>query len=116
MFILEEFSHRNRMRCEHPQGFNHYLLDWTLSDWMTALMGELGEAANVVKKLNRCRDDIRGNAVSEEDLKKYLEQELADTFIYLDLTAQRAGINLAEAVKSAFNAKSDMLGCEIKIP
>ena len=46
---LKTFSKANRTRCEHPEGFNHPLATWTLSDWFTATMGELGEAANVAR-------------------------------------------------------------------
>lgn len=56
-----QFSQANRDRCESPQGFNHKLVDWSTSDWFVAVMGELGEAANVAKKLNRVRDGIPGN-------------------------------------------------------
>ena len=45
------FSERNRKRCESPNGFNHLLGDWSLSEWCIATVGELGEAANIVKKL-----------------------------------------------------------------
>jgi NTP pyrophosphatase (non-canonical NTP hydrolase) len=104
------FSAANRKRCESPKGFNHNLNDWSLSDWMTATMGELGEAANVVKKLNRDRDGVPGNKESQEELEEQLSLELADTFIYLDLLAQAAGINLSIAVAAAFNAKSKQIG------
>lgn len=46
---IEEFSKINRERCESPKGFNHQLHKWSNSDWMTAITGELGEAANIVK-------------------------------------------------------------------
>lgn len=52
---LKQFSKRNKRRCEAVTGFNHSIGDWSLSDWMTALTGEVGEAANIVKKLNRHR-------------------------------------------------------------
>jgi NTP pyrophosphatase (non-canonical NTP hydrolase) len=110
---MHAFSAVNRQRCEHPTGFNHRLDSWSLSDWMTATMGELGEAANIVKKLNRVRDGIPGNKVSPEELRSRLASELADTFIYLDLLAQAAGIRLEDAVKKVFNAKSEELGCKI---
>lgn len=58
---FSQFSKANRERCESPDGFNHDLNSWSTSDWITAVMGELGEAANVVKKLNRVRDGIPGN-------------------------------------------------------
>jgi NTP pyrophosphatase (non-canonical NTP hydrolase) len=112
---MHGFSKVNRMRSEHPKGFNHRLESWSLSDWMTACLGELGEAANVLKKLNRVRDGVRGNDEAEIDLKVKFARELGDTFIYLDLMAQAAGIDLAAAVREVFNAKSQELGCDITV-
>jgi len=97
---LKEFSRRNRERCESPAGFNHGLSSWSLSDWFMATLGELGEAANVGKKLNRVRDGIR---------------ELADTLIYLDLLAQSEGIDLADALVETFDAKSEKIGYPQKL-
>jgi len=55
---IREFSKANRKRSESPEGFNHKLCEWSTSDWFMALTGELGEAANVAKKLNRRRSVI----------------------------------------------------------
>lgn len=107
---LDEFSRANRRRCEARNGFNHKLSDWSLSDWMTATLGELGEAANVAKKLNRVRDGIPGNSEPESELKNKLADELADTFIYLDLLCQSQGIDLEYAVRSKFNRTSQKIG------
>lgn len=107
---LNAFSVKNRTRCEHREGFNHPLASWSLSDWMTATAGELGEAANVIKKLNRYRDGILGNSESEAELRAQLADELADTFIYLDLLAQAAGVNLPEAIRDKFNRTSRKIG------
>jgi NTP pyrophosphatase (non-canonical NTP hydrolase) len=104
------FSQRNRERCESPNGFHHRLDSWSLSDWMTAVTGELGEAANVVKKLNRVRDDIPGNTETPEVLWEKLADELADTVIYLDLLAQAAGFDLEEIRERKFQKTSDKLG------
>jgi NTP pyrophosphatase (non-canonical NTP hydrolase) len=104
------FSARNRARSEAPDGFNHKLSSWSLSDWFTATMGELGEAANIAKKLNRVRDGITGNKEPEAALRSALADELADTFIYLDLLAQAAGVNLEAAVIEKFNRKSEEIG------
>lgn len=112
---LAEFSKQNRKRCESPEGFGHALNSWSLSDWMTATVGELGEAANVAKKLNRVRDGIVGNSEEESALRAKLALELADAFIYLDLLCQSQGIDLGEAVRAAFNTKSEKLGCEIRV-
>jgi len=107
---FDEFSALNRERCESPTGFNHAIHTWSLSDWFTALMGELGEAANVAKKLNRIRDGIRGNNKTQLELRAQLKRELADTFIYLDLTAQAAGFRLGDVVMDVFDAKSAEIG------
>lgn len=112
---MSAFSRYNRERCESPQGFNHKLTDWSLSDWMTAVTGELGEAANIVKKLNRIRDGIPGNKETEDELWDKLGRELADVFIYLDLMIQRLGLNLSTIVKEVFNAKSEQIGSSIRI-
>lgn len=110
-----DFSRINRRRCESPSGFNHALKSWSLSDWMTATMGELGEAANVAKKLNRVRDGIPGNNQSEDELRAALRDEVADAFIYLDLLAQSEGFLIEDAVRDKFNRTSEKIGTDIKI-
>lgn len=104
------FSELNRLRCESSHGFDHALDSWSTSDWMTATFGELGEAANVAKKLNRVRDGIPGNSETEEELQAKLADELADTFIYLDLLCQSRGICLESAVASKFDRTSAKVG------
>lgn len=111
---MYSFSRANRERCESPEGFNHALNSWSLSDWITATLGELGEAANVAKKLNRVRDGIPGNKETEVELRAKFARELADTFIYLDLMAQAAGIDLPAVVATVFNAKSEQIGSQIR--
>lgn len=112
--VLRDFSYVNRQRCESPDGFNHALHSWSLSDWFTAVVGELGEAANIAKKLNRVRDGIPGNKEAPDQLRDKLARELADTFIYLDLLAQAADVDLPSSIVRVFNAKSDELGCSIR--
>jgi NTP pyrophosphatase (non-canonical NTP hydrolase) len=77
---------------------------------MTALTGELGEAANVIKKLNRIRSGININKETQEELQQQLKSELGDTFIYLDLLCQSLGYSIGEASIEAFNTKSIQLG------
>lgn len=107
---MTEFSARNLERCEAPSGFNHPINSWDLSDWFLATMGELGEAANVAKKLNRIRDGIRGNKESEAALRDKLRKEIGDTFCYLDLLAQACGFNVFDAAQEVFDAKSKEIG------
>lgn len=82
--------------------------DWSPNDWMVALVGEVGEAANVMKKIRR------GDMTLEEALPK-LRQEYADAAIYLDLLAKRVGIDLGEAIIETFNAKSEFVGSRIRL-
>jgi NTP pyrophosphatase (non-canonical NTP hydrolase) len=107
---MKEFSAANLARCEAPNGFNHQLQSWSMSDWMTATMGELGEAANVAKKLNRVRDGINGNKEAADELRAKLRREIGDTAVYLDLMAQAAGFTLQEAMVEVFNTKSAEIG------
>ncbi len=107
---FNKFSKMNKERCEAPKGFNHDLEGWSVSDWLVAVTGELGEAANVIKKLNRVRDGIPGNKHTPEQLWEMLGGELADTFIYLDLLFQRCGLNLEDCVLKTFEAKSKDIG------
>jgi len=109
------FSKINRRRCEAKEGFNHSLGSWSLSDWITATLGELGEAANDAKKLNRVRDGIPGNDKSEDELREMLAEEIADTFIYLDLLAQSQGFYLQDAVLAKFNKTSAKIGYPVRL-
>ncbi len=107
---FKDFSVLNRRRCEAKTGFNHSLQGWSLSDWFVAALGELGEAANIAKKLNRVRDSIPGNEETPDELRQKLRDEVADTFIYLDLLAQSAGFLLEDAVIDKFQRTSKKIG------
>lgn len=115
MMDIRKFSLLNRLRCEAEEGFNHPLQSWSLSDWFLATTGELGEAANVAKKLNRVRDGIPGNKQTPEELREKLKREIGDTYIYLDLLTQAAGIDLEDAIITSFNEKSKEVGCSILV-
>lgn len=70
------------------------------------LSGEVGEACNIMKKLERERYGIRGSRASPE----MLAEELADVIICVDLIAMDLGIDLGEAVKRKFDATSEKYG------
>lgn len=108
---MNAFAYENWYRCTATDGFNHPIESWSLSDWMTATMGELGEAANIVKKMNRIRDNITNTGdPNSVELRQMLSDELADTYIYLDLLAQAAGFKLADIVASKFEKTSQKIG------
>lgn len=70
------------------------------------LAGEVGEACNVIKKLERERMGIRGSRAEPSQLA----DELADVVICADLIALDEGINLGMAVARKFNATSEKVG------
>lgn len=111
---FEAFSRENKKRCESPEGFNHDIDSWSMSDWFMAVMGELGEAANFGKKLRRIQDGIPGNKPGEtlEVLRENLKKELADTYIYLDLLATSQGLSMGEIIVEKFLETSEKIGYE----
>lgn len=70
------------------------------------LAGEVGEACNIIKKIERERLGVRGSRATLEQLG----EELADVVICADLAAMSAGIDLADAVKRKFDATSAKYG------
>lgn len=110
MLDFKRLAETNRRRCESKDGFNHLLSSWSSSDWMTAITGELGEAANIVKKLNRVRDGVPGNKETAEELQSMLKDEIADVAIYLDLFAQSLGLDLGDVITEKFNKTSVKIG------
>lgn len=129
----------NVKRCE--ESF-HKIADWTPAEWMTAVAGEVGEAANLIKKLRRIETDgldspqnremlgwVRqhhpnGEPLGADDLKDAVTKEIknrigdeiADVVIYLDLLAERLGIDMGEAVIRKFNRTSEKVGSPEKLP
>ena len=109
-----EITVANVARCNrwHKGGIN----DWTPERWMTATTGELGEAANALKKLFRIDDDIANISEADRQISTRQEaidkiaEEVADTFIYLNLFACRLGIDLAAEVVKKFNSTSERYG------
>ncbi len=91
----------------HPMKDGH-CDNWSLTDWCTALTGEVGEAANIIKKIRR------GDFTLDEG-RKELGKELADIQCYLDILAAAADIDLGAVTIHKFNEVSNRIGCPIKI-
>jgi|GEM_PF-2028166 NTP pyrophosphatase (non-canonical NTP hydrolase) len=75
------------------------------------LAGEVGEACNVAKKIERERLGIRGSRATISDLG----DELADVIICADLVAMGEGIDLESAVARKFNATSEKVGLRTRL-
>lgn len=84
---------------------------WTGADKSNEMMGEAGEAANVVKKIRRIETRTPGNDPTElPALLEKLAEELADVVITADLLADFYGIDLGAAVVGKFDLTSAKLG------
>jgi NTP pyrophosphatase (non-canonical NTP hydrolase) len=79
-----------------------------LNDWLTAVTGELGEAANILKKVRR--GDFGINQARPE-----LADELADVVTYLDILASQCGIDLGQATITKFNRVSERVDSNVFI-
>jgi hypothetical protein len=93
--------------------------DWSPAQWLQAVMGELGEYANIRKKYERGDIDHREYAV-------LAAKELADVQTYLDILARRAldysdgrvhptGVDLGQATIAKFNEVSNRVGSSVFI-
>lgn len=75
------------------------------------LGGEVGEALNVCKKMERVRLGVKGSTATIDDLK----DELADIIICVDRVGAAMGIDLGAEVRRKFNYTSDKYGLKEKL-
>ena len=75
-----------------------------LSYYGNALAGEVGEACNLIKKMER------GDPIPASELGK----ELADIVVYADIIAAKNGLSLGQCVRNKFNEVSDRIGSNVK--
>ena len=101
---LPLFTDRQGRKCHsEPDGS-----DWSQAEWLQATVGELGELANLLKKVRR------GDMLLEEAMPE-IKKEFADIVTYLDIWALQFGIDLGEAVISKFNEVSERVGADVFI-
>jgi len=82
--------------------------DWEDSQWCEAVLGELGEYANLHKKF------MRGD-IDAATFKRLAGKELADVLTYLDLLAFRLNISLSRATIDKWNEVSERVGAPLRI-
>lgn len=109
---FDQFRAANKARCLkwHPAGIK----SWSPSDWLTAVTGELGELASLLKMRNRERDGLPGNKFSPT--QKQIADEIADVLTYLDLLAEVLGVDLGQAAIEKFNEVSARVGFPDRLP
>lgn len=82
--------------------------DWALSAWCNAVTGELGEAANLIKKIER-------GDLTLDEARAELAKEFADVVTYLDILAFRAGVDLGRVTMDKFNEVSRRVGSTVRL-
>jgi NTP pyrophosphatase (non-canonical NTP hydrolase) len=111
-FVGLRAANASRYKRWHKGG----LEEWSVTDWATAMMGEAGEMCNAIKKLRRIETDalnINEPGRQFTDRKTAVEsiaKEMGDTLIYMDLLAQRLGVDLEKSIIEVFNQKSKEYG------
>lgn len=101
---LPEFKNR-RGQPAHSQSDGS---DWCLAQWCNAVTGELGEAANLIKKIER-------GDVTLEEARADLGKEFADVVTYLDILAMRSGVDLGAVTIAKFNEVSERVGSSVRL-
>ena len=101
---LPEFRNANGGRAHSKDDGS----DWSPAQWLQAVVGELGEYANMRKKVER------GDFTMDEARPK-IADELADVVIYLDILAFQLGVDLGEAVMGKWNRTSERVGSKIRL-
>lgn len=82
--------------------------DWSPAQWLQAVVGELGEYANLRKKFER-------GDIDELQFKESAADELADVQTYLDILAFQIGIDLGDATIRKWDAVSARVGSNLRI-
>jgi NTP pyrophosphatase (non-canonical NTP hydrolase) len=80
--------------------------DWTLLEWAGALAGEVGELANMLKKVRR------GDKTLDET-REAIGKEIADCVIYLDIIATQCSVDLGAVTAQKFNETSTKTGVAV---
>ena len=82
--------------------------DWSPAQWLQAIIGELGEYANVRKKFER-------GDLTLSEFQELAADELADVQCYLDILAAQLGIDLGRATMQKWNRVSERIGSDIRL-
>src|SRR5215510_15396592 len=107
---INEFNKLNWQRCKRWHDGNPD--KWDINKWMIAFEGEVGEACNIVKKMNRVMDHVKGrdSETDIQELRQQLIRKLVDAYCYLDLVFGYLAINKERAIALKFNEISDEYG------
>ena len=108
---------RGANRARMPQFRNSFGLpvhnkedgsDCVPAQWLQALVGEIGEYANLRKKFER-------GDLPEKLFRTLAAKELADVQDYLDILAMHLNIDLGQATMDKFNEVSERIGSNVRL-
>jgi NTP pyrophosphatase (non-canonical NTP hydrolase) len=106
---LREANKRRLPQFKDAQGRTAHALpdgsDWSPAQWGQAVLGELGELANLEKKIVRGDFDMDDPEVHAK-VQGEVAREFADIVTYLDIYAMQRGVDLGEATRIKFNEVS----------
>lgn len=111
---FREYSAINKRRAE--RWHRGSIESWSLADWSNAMAGEAGEVCNAVKKFRRLEDKLVAHdgdtpqPQNFEAARAVIGKEIGDVFAYLDLLAQRVGLDTWTCVRDTFNQISKREG------
>lgn len=105
---FEELQLANLDRDE--EAFDGMMAEKDLCFFGTAIAGEVGEACNIIKKIER------GDFTDSELTQAFVDlgKELADVVTYADIIASKIGRNLGTCVRDKFNEVSDRVGSDVR--
>lgn len=106
--VLRQLDTAVRLRGREPGTAGSYSLSFRGNE----LAGEVGEACNILKKLDRERMGLAGKRASVEDLK----EELADIIICVALVAADLDIDIVPEIPKKFNKTSRERGALTTMP
>lgn len=102
---------RQKSTKRSQESYDDILSNASLSYYGNALAGEVGEACNLIKKVERAKLVGKFNdTIPASEIGK----ELADIIIYADLIATKLGLSLGQCVINKFNEVSDRIGSDVK--
>jgi NTP pyrophosphatase (non-canonical NTP hydrolase) len=119
MLTFEEFSKANEARKK--QFFKDATAEWSIADAFMAMIGELGETANALKKVRRAElgmlnKNAEGRQINSlDDAKKQIAGEIGGFMCYLDQLCVQLGLRLEDCIVDEFNKKSAELGLPERI-
>lgn len=118
MFKLSFETFRIANRTRSKRFFEPATVDnWSPADTLVGMIGELGEACNVMKKLKRAQlgmvnKNKEGRQIDTltDEVRYKLMEEFAGAMLYFDQLAEHFGIDWQEAIEYTYNSKSEELG------